>query len=59
MNRLLLSLSALLASALLIPGDAAAQRFGGEGFRGGGGGARIGGGFGGAASGAADLAARE
>jgi hypothetical protein len=44
-NRILLVIGALAASALLIPGDAAAQRFGG---RGGGGGARIGGGgFGG------------
>jgi hypothetical protein len=43
MDRLLLSLSVLLASALLVPGDAAAQRFGGRGFGGGGGGARIGG----------------
>jgi hypothetical protein len=42
MNRLLLAFGALLASALLIPGDAEAQR-GGRG----GGGARMSGGFGG------------
>ncbi len=45
MNRILLAAGALAVSALLIPGDAEAQRFGG---RGGGGGARIGAGdFGG------------
>jgi hypothetical protein len=45
MNRLLLAFGALLASALLIPGDAEAQR-GGRG----GGGARMSGGFGGGGS---------
>jgi len=45
MRKLLLGLGVLLASALLVPGDAFAQRFGG---RGGGGGIRMGGGgFGG------------
>ncbi|WP_414470801.1 hypothetical protein [Microvirga sp. M2] len=42
MKRMLLILSALLMSALLIPGDAEARRGGGGGF--GGGGARLGGG---------------
>src|SRR4051812_16640033 len=44
MNRTLLAVGALMLSALLIPSDAEAQRFGGHG---GGGGGRIGGGFGG------------
>lgn len=50
MNKLLLAMGALAASALLIPGDAEAQR-GGRGGGFGGGGARIGGGgFGGGGS---------
>jgi hypothetical protein len=47
MNRLLLALGALAAGALLVPGDAEAQRYGGRGFGGPGGfrGAGIGGGY--------------
>lgn len=47
MNRLLLALGALAAGALLVPGDAEAQRHGGRGFGGPGGfrGAGIGGGY--------------
>jgi hypothetical protein len=52
MNKTLLAIGALAASALLIPGDAEAQRFGGRG--GGFGGARMGGGgFGGGFGGGA------
>ncbi|MEZ0170398.1 hypothetical protein [Microvirga sp. TS319] len=56
MNRFLVALGAIVAGALLVPGEAAAQRGGGShgggGFGGGGGGGRIGGGgFGGGGGG--------